>query len=122
MAGLVPAIHVFLAEVRQAVDARHKAGHDEREAAYHPRRVEIVSIARDAAFLTWPSESEPSPDSKGTLSAPEKASAISQAHFRCLASSSTENASNTVRQVSDVACLRNAQAASLRISISASRW
>jgi hypothetical protein len=27
MAGLVPAIHVFL--LRQDVDARHKAGHDE---------------------------------------------------------------------------------------------
>jgi len=27
MAGLVPAIHVF--QVRQIVDARHKAGHDE---------------------------------------------------------------------------------------------
>jgi hypothetical protein len=26
MAGLVPAIHVFL--LRQGVDARHKAGHD----------------------------------------------------------------------------------------------
>jgi hypothetical protein len=30
MAGLVPAIHVFLYE-REDVDARHKAGHDERE-------------------------------------------------------------------------------------------
>jgi hypothetical protein len=31
MAGLVPAIHVFLTSVRQSkdVDARHKAGHDE---------------------------------------------------------------------------------------------
>ena len=29
MAGLVPAIHVFLAYVKQDVDARHKAGHDE---------------------------------------------------------------------------------------------
>jgi hypothetical protein len=28
MAGLVPAIHVFLAEPPQDVDARHKAGHD----------------------------------------------------------------------------------------------
>jgi hypothetical protein len=27
MAGLVPAIHVFLADVKD-VDARHKAGHD----------------------------------------------------------------------------------------------
>ncbi len=31
MAGLVPAIHVLLA-AKQDVDARHKAGHDEREA------------------------------------------------------------------------------------------
>jgi hypothetical protein len=31
MAGLVPAIHVFLAEVLQDVDARHKAGHDRVE-------------------------------------------------------------------------------------------
>jgi hypothetical protein len=30
MAGLVPAIHVFLpASEKQDVDARHKAGHDE---------------------------------------------------------------------------------------------
>jgi hypothetical protein len=30
MAGLVPAIHVFFASKLQDVDARHKAGHDER--------------------------------------------------------------------------------------------
>src|SRR5216684_8091144 len=29
MPGLVPGIHVFPAEGRQDVDARHKAGHDE---------------------------------------------------------------------------------------------
>jgi len=29
MAGLVPAIHVFVASSKQDVDARHKAGHDE---------------------------------------------------------------------------------------------
>jgi hypothetical protein len=29
MAGLVPAIHVFLASWLKDVDARHKAGHDE---------------------------------------------------------------------------------------------
>jgi hypothetical protein len=29
MAGLVPAIHVFLVWIRLDVDARHKAGHDE---------------------------------------------------------------------------------------------
>jgi hypothetical protein len=28
MAGLVPAIHVFVASRKQDVDARHKAGHD----------------------------------------------------------------------------------------------
>jgi hypothetical protein len=28
MAGLVPAIHVFSAELFEDVDARHKAGHD----------------------------------------------------------------------------------------------
>jgi len=28
MAGLVPAIHVFLFCTKQGVDARHKAGHD----------------------------------------------------------------------------------------------
>jgi hypothetical protein len=33
MAGLVPAIHVLLCcvKARKGVDARHKAGHDERE-------------------------------------------------------------------------------------------
>jgi hypothetical protein len=29
MAGLVPAIHVFLASVTKDVDARHEAGHDD---------------------------------------------------------------------------------------------
>jgi hypothetical protein len=29
MAGLVPAIHVFMA-AKESVDARHKAGHDEK--------------------------------------------------------------------------------------------
>jgi hypothetical protein len=29
MAGLVPAIHVFLSRGRKDVDARRKAGHDE---------------------------------------------------------------------------------------------
>jgi hypothetical protein len=31
MAGLVPAIHVLL-RAKKGVDARHKVGHDEREA------------------------------------------------------------------------------------------
>jgi hypothetical protein len=30
MAGLDPAIHVFFAVRKKDVDARHKAGHDER--------------------------------------------------------------------------------------------
>jgi hypothetical protein len=29
MAGLVPAIHVFVAVEKKDVDARHRAGHDE---------------------------------------------------------------------------------------------
>jgi hypothetical protein len=36
MAGLVPAIHVFLASTMYDVDARDKPGHDEREAAGRP--------------------------------------------------------------------------------------
>jgi hypothetical protein len=31
MAGLDPAIHVFLAGVDKDVDARHKAGHDDKQ-------------------------------------------------------------------------------------------
>jgi hypothetical protein len=34
MAGLVPAIHVFLAPWSKDVDARHNAGHDERDQKY----------------------------------------------------------------------------------------
>jgi hypothetical protein len=37
MAGLVPAIHVFDAEKGKDVDARHKAGHDERKHKQKPR-------------------------------------------------------------------------------------
>jgi hypothetical protein len=33
MAGLDPAIHVLLARTKKDVDARHKAGHDDEEAA-----------------------------------------------------------------------------------------
>jgi hypothetical protein len=29
MAGLVPAIHVLLDQIKKDVDARHKAGHDD---------------------------------------------------------------------------------------------
>jgi hypothetical protein len=35
MAGLVPAIHVSLRKNNEDVDARHKAGHDERETLGH---------------------------------------------------------------------------------------
>jgi hypothetical protein len=31
MAGLVPAIHVFTLFLKEDVDARHKAGHDDGE-------------------------------------------------------------------------------------------
>jgi hypothetical protein len=39
MAGLVPAIHAFLfrTNVKKDVDARHKAGHDDREAGARDR-------------------------------------------------------------------------------------
>jgi hypothetical protein len=40
MAGLVPAIHVLLAAIKQDVEARDKPGHDEREfviSGRHPR-------------------------------------------------------------------------------------
>jgi hypothetical protein len=33
MAGLVPAIHVFVAARLEVVDARHEAGHDESASA-----------------------------------------------------------------------------------------
>jgi hypothetical protein len=33
MAGLVPAIHAFLRRNSKDVDARHKAGHDEKKGA-----------------------------------------------------------------------------------------
>jgi len=41
MAGLVPAIHVFLflKRSKEDVDARHKAGHDDGESRRHPRRL-----------------------------------------------------------------------------------
>jgi hypothetical protein len=37
MAGLVPAIHVFLASCGKDVDARHKAGHDDpiKKTSFH---------------------------------------------------------------------------------------
>src|SRR6266545_888532 len=47
MAGLVPAIHVFVASTKQDVDARHKAGHDEEgfvKAGDKPRIVVGVDV------------------------------------------------------------------------------
>jgi hypothetical protein len=37
MAGLVPAIHDFLAHRKKDVDARHKAGHDAERMRLAPR-------------------------------------------------------------------------------------
>jgi hypothetical protein len=37
MAGLVPAIHVFLIAMTEDVDARHRAGHDEEAMGAHIR-------------------------------------------------------------------------------------
>jgi hypothetical protein len=48
MAGLVPAIHVFLdAAPKQDVDARHKAGHD---GVYHSAR--LLSFTASASTYT----------------------------------------------------------------------
>ncbi len=45
MAGLVPAIHVFLDDTtKQDVDARHKAGHDERGGERRPRPFEAPRL------------------------------------------------------------------------------
>jgi hypothetical protein len=49
MAGLVPAIHVFLAAPSQVVDARVKPGHDEKETT---RDQFIVGIENSAPSLT----------------------------------------------------------------------
>ena len=45
MAGVVPAIHVFLARKKQDVDARHKAGHDDGESSEF-----VMPLLRLAAF------------------------------------------------------------------------
>jgi len=54
MAGLVPAIHAFVASTKEDVDARHKAGHDgalrheiliEGHAGTRPRRARRYMIA-----------------------------------------------------------------------------
>src|SRR5689334_5388383 len=42
MAGLVPAIHVFLERGKQDVDARHKAGHDGTE--HIDLRLDIIAM------------------------------------------------------------------------------
>src|SRR5229473_2974954 len=44
MAGLVPAIHVFLRSVSQGVDAPAKPGHDEREACFPNPRLMLLFI------------------------------------------------------------------------------
>jgi hypothetical protein len=52
MAGLVPAIHVFLCS--QGVDARHKAGHDEIEVAITTRTVlESSQTFANARFFAF---------------------------------------------------------------------
>src|ERR1700730_2494635 len=52
MAGLVPAIHVFVAVKKEDVDARHKAGHDDGDVGLSPAslrplpcRPKITSLA-----------------------------------------------------------------------------
>jgi tripartite-type tricarboxylate transporter receptor subunit TctC len=45
MAGLVPAIHAFLANKKQGVDARHKAGHDGGEDGGHMKRVSLAFLS-----------------------------------------------------------------------------
>src|SRR5712691_6825507 len=44
MAGLVPAIHVFLRSVSQGVDAPAKPGHDEREACFPNPRLMLLFV------------------------------------------------------------------------------
>jgi hypothetical protein len=45
MAGLVPAIHVFLPQkIKQGVDARHKAGHDEGESFNPCEQSEAIRV------------------------------------------------------------------------------
>jgi hypothetical protein len=45
MAGLVPAIHVFVTSIKEDVDARHKAGHDEWEIAPPGRLIGCIPRA-----------------------------------------------------------------------------
>ena len=47
MAGLVPAIHVFLACGAKDVEARHKAGHDDALQKLWFRRLPVESSSRD---------------------------------------------------------------------------
>jgi len=59
MAGLVPAIHVFDVARPQDVDARHKAGHDGREAVplSHNRKLGILPVSdQHAAWIVCDAE------------------------------------------------------------------
>src|SRR5689334_23070469 len=51
MAGLVPAIHVFLIAIPQDVDARHKAGHDERKTPVGCERQSPAPLIKSTRFL-----------------------------------------------------------------------
>jgi hypothetical protein len=53
MAGLVPAIHVFLAIGLEDVDARHKAGHDEYGSVMRAGRIAPAG-GRQARSVTVP--------------------------------------------------------------------
>jgi hypothetical protein len=47
MAGLVPAIHVFVVARPQDVDARHKAGHDGGEVVARDKAGQDAAIVRN---------------------------------------------------------------------------
>jgi hypothetical protein len=51
MAGLVPAIHVFLAPGTKDVDARHKAGHDELICCADSRLAHFPCASRIFAWI-----------------------------------------------------------------------
>jgi hypothetical protein len=71
MAGLVPAIHVFLASWLQDVDARHKAGHDECTGIQ--RISDLSAVAQKAkaeASLTCPKQPKSAQPGKSAKSCP----------------------------------------------------
>jgi len=51
MAGLVPAIHVFLSCRGQDVDARHKAGHDEKVNRFQAVRKGLIMLVAFSVML-----------------------------------------------------------------------